>query len=136
MSATAIRRDPFSLREYLHPRVYRDLITNVVFLGAPSTGKTTLAAHMAHEFATVWMPEYGREYWERHHAERRLTPEQLVEIAEGHLQREEALIAQADRYPDVRRRSVIELGERCSYWPEHAQQIARLSTALFDGLEA
>src|SRR5687767_13136720 len=37
-------------------------------------------------------------------------------------------IAQADRYPDVRRRSVIELGERCSYWPEHAQQIARLST--------
>jgi exopolyphosphatase / guanosine-5'-triphosphate,3'-diphosphate pyrophosphatase len=41
-------------------------------------------------------------------------------------------IAQADRYPDVRRRSVIELGERCSYWPEHAQQIARLSTALFD----
>ena len=41
-------------------------------------------------------------------------------------------IAQADRYPDVRRRSVIELAERCSYWPEHAQQIARLSTALFD----
>jgi exopolyphosphatase / guanosine-5'-triphosphate,3'-diphosphate pyrophosphatase len=41
-------------------------------------------------------------------------------------------IAQADRYPDVRRRSIIELAERCSYWPEHAQQIARLSTALFD----
>src|SRR5262245_50260162 len=41
-------------------------------------------------------------------------------------------IAQADRYPDVRRRSIIELAERCSYWPEHAQQIAKLSTALFD----
>jgi exopolyphosphatase/guanosine-5'-triphosphate,3'-diphosphate pyrophosphatase len=41
-------------------------------------------------------------------------------------------IAQADRYPDVRRRSVIELAERCSYWPEHAQQIARLATSLFD----
>ena len=41
-------------------------------------------------------------------------------------------IAQADRYPDVRRRSVIELGERCNYWPEHAQQIARLAVALFD----
>ena len=26
-------------------------------------------------------------------------------------------IAQADRYPDVRRRSVIELAERCNYWP-------------------
>ena len=41
-------------------------------------------------------------------------------------------IAQADRYPDVRRRSIIELAERCSYWPEHALQIAKLSTALFD----
>jgi exopolyphosphatase/guanosine-5'-triphosphate,3'-diphosphate pyrophosphatase len=41
-------------------------------------------------------------------------------------------IAQADRYPDVRRRSVIELAERCNYWPEHAQQIARLAGALFD----
>jgi exopolyphosphatase/guanosine-5'-triphosphate,3'-diphosphate pyrophosphatase len=41
-------------------------------------------------------------------------------------------IAQANRYPDVRRRSVIELAERCNYWPEHAQQVARLATALFD----
>jgi exopolyphosphatase/guanosine-5'-triphosphate,3'-diphosphate pyrophosphatase len=41
-------------------------------------------------------------------------------------------IAQIDRYPDVRRRSVIELCERCRYWPEHAQQVARLATSLFD----
>jgi exopolyphosphatase/guanosine-5'-triphosphate,3'-diphosphate pyrophosphatase len=41
-------------------------------------------------------------------------------------------IAQADRYPDVRRRSVIELAERCNYWPEHANQIARLAVALFE----
>lgn len=41
-------------------------------------------------------------------------------------------IAQVDRYPDVRRRSVIELAERCNYLPEHSQQIARLSTLLFD----
>ena len=41
-------------------------------------------------------------------------------------------IARADRYPDVRRRSVIELAERCHYWPEHAQQVARVSLALFD----
>ena len=41
-------------------------------------------------------------------------------------------IAQADRYPDVRRRSVIELAERCNYSAEHAQQIARLALSLFD----
>jgi len=41
-------------------------------------------------------------------------------------------IAQSDRYPDIRQRSVIELGERCNYWPEHAHQVARLADALFD----
>ena len=41
-----------------------------------------------------------------------------------------------DRYPDVRRRSVIELGERCNYLASHAQQVARLALAIFDGLKA
>jgi exopolyphosphatase/guanosine-5'-triphosphate,3'-diphosphate pyrophosphatase len=45
-------------------------------------------------------------------------------------------IAQADRYPDLRRRSVFELAERCNYWPEHSQQVARLSIALFDHTRA
>src|SRR5213076_3032638 len=36
-----------------------------------------------------------------------------------YIQRNRKHIAQADRYPDVRKRSVIELAERCSYWPEH-----------------
>src|SRR4051794_35708442 len=45
-------------------------------------------------------------------------------------------IAQADRYPDVRRRSVIELAERCNYWPEHSHQIARLAVSLFDQTRA
>ncbi|MEO8258664.1 MAG: Ppx/GppA phosphatase family protein [Acidobacteriota bacterium] len=41
-------------------------------------------------------------------------------------------IAQVDRYPDVRRRSVIELAERCNYWPEHASQVARIAVSLFE----
>jgi exopolyphosphatase/guanosine-5'-triphosphate,3'-diphosphate pyrophosphatase len=49
-----------------------------------------------------------------------------------YIQRNRKHIAQAGQYPDVRRRSVIELAERCSYWPEHAQQVARLSLSLFD----
>lgn len=71
---------------------------NVVLLGAPSTGKTTLAERLAAEYDTLWMPEYGREYWESHQVGRRLTLEQLVEIAEGHLERETDLLARADRY--------------------------------------
>lgn len=98
ISGTTVRKDPYHYRSFLHPLVYRDLITNAVFLGAPSTGKTTLAERLAQEYETAWMPEYGREYWETHQIERRLAPEQLVEIAEGHLAREEALLAQANCY--------------------------------------
>ena len=98
ISGTAVRQSPFAFREYLDPRVYRDLVTNVVFLGAPSTGKTTLACRMAQEYQTVWMPEYGREYWEKHQVERRLSQDQLAQIAEGHREREEDLLYRADRY--------------------------------------
>src|SRR4029079_8991677 len=45
-------------------------------------------------------------------------------------------IAQADRYPDVRRRSIFELAERCHFWSEHAQHVARLAIALFDQTRA
>jgi hypothetical protein len=86
-SGTGIRINPFAFPDYLHPLVYRDLIANVVFLGAPATGKTTIAARLAPEYQTLWMPEYGREYWARHQVNRRLTAAQLVELAEGHLAR-------------------------------------------------
>ncbi len=45
---------------------------------------------LAPSLNTTWMPEYGREYWEKNQKDRRLTSEQLVEIAEGHIQREDA----------------------------------------------
>ena len=41
-----------------------------------------------------------------------------------------------DRIPDVRRRSIIALAERCNYYAEHAQQVARQALALFDQTRA
>jgi exopolyphosphatase/guanosine-5'-triphosphate,3'-diphosphate pyrophosphatase len=49
-----------------------------------------------------------------------------------YVRRNRRQIAQADRIPDVRRRSTLELAERCNYYAEHAQQVVRLSLALFD----
>ncbi len=98
ISSTQLRANLYDNRQMVSPEVYRDLITRVVFLGAPSTGKTTLSSKLASVFDTVWMPEYGREYWEVHQVERRLTPEQLVEIAEGHLEREDHLVVEANEY--------------------------------------
>ncbi|MDR1204225.1 MAG: ATP-binding protein [Peptococcaceae bacterium] len=98
VAASGIQQDPYAYREYIHPTVYADLITKAVFVGAPSTGKTTLAERMAAEYQTVWTPEYGREYWDEHQNNRRLEPWRLTEIAEGHLVREEEKLLSANKY--------------------------------------
>jgi exopolyphosphatase/guanosine-5'-triphosphate,3'-diphosphate pyrophosphatase len=41
-------------------------------------------------------------------------------------------IARVDSIPDVRRRSTLELAERCNYQADHAKQVTRLALALFD----
>lgn len=98
ISATAIRQDLTANKAFVDPIVYRDLITNVVFLGAPSTGKSTITEICGEKFKTTFMPEYGREYWEKHNIDRRLTAAQLVELAKGHLEREEQKLLHANRY--------------------------------------
>ena len=49
-----------------------------------------------------------------------------------YIRRNSARIRKVERYPDVRRRSIVELGERCGYWADHAQQVAKLALAIFD----
>jgi exopolyphosphatase/guanosine-5'-triphosphate,3'-diphosphate pyrophosphatase len=49
-----------------------------------------------------------------------------------YIRRNTSHIQKAGRYPDVRRRSVVELGERCSYYPDHAAQVAGLAQKIFD----
>jgi NadR type nicotinamide-nucleotide adenylyltransferase len=135
VSGTEVREKPFAHRRFIEPLVYRDLVTKVVFLGAPSTGKTTLAEAMAREFGTVWMPEYGREYWEAHQTARRLPREQLVEIAEGHLEREESMILEADRFlfvdTDARTTRIFSLYYHGSVHPR-LEELARLARSRYD----
>jgi exopolyphosphatase/guanosine-5'-triphosphate,3'-diphosphate pyrophosphatase len=49
-----------------------------------------------------------------------------------YIRRHRRQIAHVDSIPDVRRRSTIELAERCNYFAPHAQQVARLALAIFD----
>ena len=53
-----------------------------------------------------------------------------------YIRRNRRQIVQVDRIPDVRRRSTVELAERCNYYAEHAQQVVRLALALFDQTRA
>ncbi|MCC7034153.1 MAG: Ppx/GppA family phosphatase [Acidobacteria bacterium] len=41
-------------------------------------------------------------------------------------------IARVDRYPDVRRRSAIELADRCQWEADHSRQVSRLAHLIFD----
>ena len=96
VSGTAVRADVHRHRGALDPRVYRHFVERVVFLGAESTGKTTLTGRMAEELGTVAVAEYGREHYERRGG--RLTLDDYVEIAVEHRRREDEAILRADRY--------------------------------------
>ena len=49
-----------------------------------------------------------------------------------YVRRNKRHIVHADSIPDVRRRSVLELAERCHYYADHAKQVVRLALAIFD----
>ena len=49
-----------------------------------------------------------------------------------YIRRNAAHIAKVDRFPDIRRRSAVELAERCSYQAAHTEQVTRLALAIFD----
>lgn len=104
VSGTAIRAHPLRHFDYLEPCVRAHFVKRVVVIGAESTGKTTLARMLAERFATVWVPEFGREHWERKLAGRTITdpppfwsPDEFVDIATEQQAREEAAARQANR---------------------------------------
>ncbi len=53
-----------------------------------------------------------------------------------YIRRNQHQIRSIDRYPDVRRRSVMELGDRLRYWSAHAYHVASLALRLFDRTQA
>jgi exopolyphosphatase / guanosine-5'-triphosphate,3'-diphosphate pyrophosphatase len=53
-----------------------------------------------------------------------------------YIRRNSKHIKHVDQIPDVRRRSALELAEKCNYYAEHAQQVVRLALAIFDQTRA
>ncbi len=62
-SWTAIRADPFAFWEYLEPCVRAYFVKRIALIGAESSGTATMARALATHYGTVWVPEYGRDYW-------------------------------------------------------------------------
>ncbi len=98
ISGTALRENTYELKEYLSEVVYNDLIIKICFLGAPSTGKSTIAKELAKFFNTNSMPEYGADFWLENQVNRRLTLAQFEQIAPEHNSREDALVLLSNTY--------------------------------------
>lgn len=98
ISATMIRSNPYKHREFLSDVVYRDLIAKIVFVGAMSTGKSTITEALASRYQTTFASEYGRDYWAEHQVDRRIGLAAFDEIAAGHIEREEQALLEANRY--------------------------------------
>ncbi len=74
------------------------MITKVVFVGAMSTGKSTITEALAKKYNTTFASEYGRDYWTEHQVDRRITFEAFDEITIGHIAREEIALKSANKY--------------------------------------
>jgi NadR type nicotinamide-nucleotide adenylyltransferase len=75
-------------------------LIKVVFFGPESTGKSTLAAALASEYVTQWVPEYARDYLQRKYDSTGevCAPSDLIPIAKGQVQLENAQAEKAKIY--------------------------------------
>jgi HTH-type transcriptional regulator, transcriptional repressor of NAD biosynthesis genes len=81
---------------FSHLEFWAQPIHKVVFLGAESTGKSTLVTRMAQEFKTNYVAEFGREVWESKNG--KLGLEDYVFIAKKHRQLEDAALLESQQY--------------------------------------
>ncbi|MCU0433283.1 MAG: AAA family ATPase [Bacteroidia bacterium] len=63
VSATEVRNNPVKFWEFIPPPVRPHYVQKIVLTGPESTGKTSLCEELAAHFHTVWVREYGREYF-------------------------------------------------------------------------
>ena len=67
----------------------------IVIIGPESTGKSTLAEHLAEHYKTVWCPEFAREYLLDNKKGNNYTYEDLLNIAHGQVELEDTMLTQA-----------------------------------------
>jgi NadR type nicotinamide-nucleotide adenylyltransferase len=104
ISGTQVRTNPLLYLHHLEPCVRAWFVKRVVLVGAESTGKTTLAQQLADHFQTVWVPEYGREHWEKKvsgltgsEASPSWSAEEFIHIAQEQQRREDLSARQCNR---------------------------------------
>jgi HTH-type transcriptional regulator, transcriptional repressor of NAD biosynthesis genes len=96
ISGTRVRQDIHAHRGNLDPRIYRHFVQKIVFMGAESTGKSTLTERLALEYQTNFVPEYGREVWIQKSGILEL--QDYVHIAKHQLELEDAAMLESNQF--------------------------------------
>lgn len=96
ISGTRIRADIHAHREWLDPLVHAHFVEKVVFLGAESTGKSTLVEALAAALGEPFVPEVGRTLWVDAGGELPLSD--YVRICREHVALEDEAARQAKRF--------------------------------------
>lgn len=100
VSGTAVRQDIYKNWEFLPEETKKYFSSKVVVIGAESTGTTTLARDLAKYYQTVWVPEYGRYYYEGKMFSKKSdnwNTDEFVHIAKMQNKFENGLIKQSDK---------------------------------------
>lgn len=95
ISGTEIRKDLHANRHFLVSGVYATFVESVCFLGAESTGKSTLAPLMAETLKTTYTEEYGRTLWDAQNG--KLAFDDFMKIARTQIEMENAARNQATK---------------------------------------
>ena len=109
----------------------------IVLFGPESTGKTTLARHLATRFNTLWVPEYMRVYlqekWDI--AAEKISKEDLLPIARGQIAQENTRVDNANKFLFCDT-NLLEIQVYCEYYydgwcPEEIKEAASDHTYNF-----
>lgn len=96
ISASVIRDNPFNNWEFIPYNVKPYFLKRIVLIGPESTGKTTMAKLLAQHYGTVWVEEFGREYYVKKNG--KLVLEDITEIAKGQIKLEEDALLSANKF--------------------------------------
>ncbi|MEM7492197.1 MAG: ATP-binding protein [Pseudomonadota bacterium] len=105
-------------------------IQRICFVGAESTGKSTLSRLMANTFQEPFVEEYGRTLWVERGG--KLDFEDYLHIAERHIEMEEESVSQAKRFVFVDTTPLTTLFYSYEHMGRIDPQLVELSNRPYD----
>jgi len=127
ISATEIRKNPYSNWDMLPKVVRKDFVKKVCIIGTESCGKSTMVRYLAKLYNTNYVGEIGREYCEVH--SNQLTAQHFDEIAMKHYVTVEKMTEDSNKVLFVDTEAVTTQYYLNMYLDKHSEVIDKIAEA-------